>query len=228
MPQTSIYALFDLLDSWRHLPSYQLERRADLFFALYIPQALEEKLGFRIRPQLIPEFPARIGTIYPERSSNQSFKIDYLALSEDGRNAVFVELKTDISSRRLEQDAYLKAAQKAGLPKLLEGLLEIFRATTAKRKYFYLIEQLAALGQYHIPDSMREILLRSDLRGVTQASRSVTITTAVTDSVIIYIQPRGTGPGTISFEDLRKIVRQHNDPISARFADSLTKWAGNG
>lgn len=38
--------IFNLMDSWRRLPSYQLERRADLFFALYIPQALEEKLGF--------------------------------------------------------------------------------------------------------------------------------------------------------------------------------------
>jgi len=217
--------IFNLMDSWRRLPSYQLERRADLFFALYIPQALEEKLGFPIRPQLIPEFPARIGTIYPESNSNQSFKIDYLAISEDGRKAVFVELKTDNSSRRSTQDAYLKAAQEAGLPELLAGLLQIFRATSAKRKYSYLIDQLAALDQYHIPEVMYEIMARSDLKGVTEASRGTEITTAVTDSVIIYIQPWGSGSEIITFDDLRRTVEKHDDPISSRFAQSLSEWA---
>ena len=53
-----IDALFDRMDSWRHLPNYQLERRADLFFALYLSKALEAKLGFPIRPELVPEFRA--------------------------------------------------------------------------------------------------------------------------------------------------------------------------
>ena len=34
--------LFDQMDKWRHLPSYQLERHIDLFFSLYLPQVLEE------------------------------------------------------------------------------------------------------------------------------------------------------------------------------------------
>ena len=214
-----IDTIFDLMDSWRYLPSYQLERRADLFFALYIPQALEEKLGFPIRPQLIPEFPARVGTIYPQSGSNRSFKIDYLALSEDGRKAVFVELKTDTLSRRSEQDDYLKAAKKAGLPDLLDGVLEIFRATSAKRKYYYLIGRLAALGQYQIPGSMREIMSGADLRGLTEASRGVAITSEVSDCSIVYIQPYGSGPQIISFDDFSKTVQKHDDEIS-----SLSEW----
>jgi hypothetical protein len=220
-----IDTIFSLMDSWRHLPSYQLERRADIFFALFIPQALEEKLGFPIRPQLIPEFPARIGTIYPERDSNQSFKIDYLALSQDGRRAVFVELKTDTLSRRVEQDDYLKAAQKAGLSNLLEGLLKIFRATNAKRKYFYLIDQLASMGLYQIPDSMREIMASESLRGVTEASRTAAITSAVSECAIVYIQPIGSGPDIISFDDMKDTVQKHDDEISSRFAASLSEWA---
>ena len=35
-----ITAIFDRMDSWRHLPGYQLERRADLLFSLYLPEAL--------------------------------------------------------------------------------------------------------------------------------------------------------------------------------------------
>ena len=29
-----IDTLFDRMDAWRHFPNYQLERRADVFFAL--------------------------------------------------------------------------------------------------------------------------------------------------------------------------------------------------
>ena len=102
--------LFDRMDAWRHLPNYQLERRADLFFSLYLPKVLEEKLGFPVRERLIPEFPVRIGTIYPHIPINKSFKIDYVALSEDGSKAVLVELKTEGMSRRSSQDKYLLAS----------------------------------------------------------------------------------------------------------------------
>ena len=53
----SIDRLFNRMDAWRHLPNYQLERRADLFFSLYLPEALETKLGFAVRDELVPEVP---------------------------------------------------------------------------------------------------------------------------------------------------------------------------
>jgi hypothetical protein len=59
-----------------------------------------------IQPSLIPEFPVRLGTIYPTIPSNQSCKIDYLALDASDQRAVFVELKTDSSSRRAKQDGH--------------------------------------------------------------------------------------------------------------------------
>ena len=37
--------LFDRMDRWRHLPSYQLERRADLFFSLYLPEVLQKRFS---------------------------------------------------------------------------------------------------------------------------------------------------------------------------------------
>ena len=66
---TPIDTLFDLMDTWRHFPSYQIERRADLTFALYLPEVLEATLGVPIHPGLVPEFPARIGTIYPNEKT---------------------------------------------------------------------------------------------------------------------------------------------------------------
>ena len=131
-----IDSLFDRMDAWRHLPNYQLEGRADLFFSLYLPEVLETKLGFTVQDQLVPEFPVRIGTIYPNIPIDKSYKIDYVAVSIDGEKAVLVELKTESLSRRIAQDQYLLASQAVGFPALLGGLLDIFRATAAKRKYF--------------------------------------------------------------------------------------------
>jgi len=74
-----IDTLFDRMDAWRHFPNYQLERRADIFFSLYLPEVLEAKLGFPVRPELAPEFPVRIGTIYPNIPINKSYKIDITA-----------------------------------------------------------------------------------------------------------------------------------------------------
>ena len=148
--------LFDRMDAWRHFPNYQFERRVDIFFALYLPEVLEAKLGFPMRPELAPEFPVRIGTIYPKIPIDKSYKIDYVALSALSDKTVFVELKTEGISLRPAQDKYLRAAQRMGLPRLLEGLLEIFRATKSKLKYFCLLEHLESMDLLRIPASMKE------------------------------------------------------------------------
>ncbi|NQS99096.1 MAG: hypothetical protein HQ591_11630 [candidate division Zixibacteria bacterium] len=220
-----IETLFDRMDVWRHLPNYQLERRADLFFSLYLPEVLEAKLGFPIQEQIVPEFPVRIGTIYPDIPIDKSYKIDYVALSADTDRAVFVELKTEYLSRRPKQDKYLKAAQKAGLSALLAGLLEIFRATNFKRKYFCLLEHLESMGLLRIPMPMREIMSRPNLQGVNEASHEVEFTSQTTECKIVYVQPNGTWPNIISFAEFGAIVQQHDDTVSQRFAQSLTEWA---
>lgn len=40
-----IEEIFDWLDRWRQLPAYQLERRADIFFALYLPEIIAYKFA---------------------------------------------------------------------------------------------------------------------------------------------------------------------------------------
>jgi hypothetical protein len=98
--------LFNNLDQWRHLLSYQLERRADVFFSIYLPSILQSKLGIKIEG-IIPEFPVRKGTIQIESESNRSVKIDYFVKVKGTNDVLFVELKTDDSSRRVNQDIYL-------------------------------------------------------------------------------------------------------------------------
>ena len=220
-----ITELFDRMDAWRHLPNYQLERRADIFFALYLSEVLEAKLGFPIRPELAPEFPVRIGTIYPNVPIDKSYKIDYVALSARADKAVFVELKTEGLSRRPEQDKYLLAAQAVGLCRLLEGLLDIFRATNSKRKYFCLLEHLEGMGLLRIPMPMKQIMARPSLQVANEASHQIDVTTHAGESLIVYVQPNGTGPDIISFQEFAGIVRRHEDPVSQRFAASLCEWA---
>jgi hypothetical protein len=220
-----IKQLFDRMDTWRHLPNYQLERRADLFFSLYLPEMLETKLGFPVQQDLIPEFPVRIGTIYPHIHTNKSFKIDYVAFSQNADKVVFVELKTDGASRRTKQDRYLEAARDTGLAALLEGLMTIFRASDSKRKYFHLLDRLAQLGLLEIPDSMREIVSGTDLEGINDMSREVRITCSPTSHDIVYLQPTDNSPVIISFDEFKGVVARHNDILSQRFAQSLAEWA---
>ncbi len=223
---TQLDSLFDRMDAWRHLPNYQLERRADLFFSLYLAEVIEAKLGFPVNGRIVPEFPVRIGTIQQEKPLNRSFKIDYLVLSRSGDTAIFVELKTEEMSRRDDQDRYLIAAQKAGLPVLIEGVLDVFRVTDAKRKYFCLLEYLESLALIGIPEQLRDIMLRPRLQGATKASRQIQITEQVSEILILYVQPTGTGSEVVSFEEFRAVVQTHDDPISRRFAQSLSEWAG--
>ncbi len=216
--------LFDRLDAWRHFPNYQLERRADIFFALYLPEVLESTLGIAINPRLAPEFPVRIGTIYPDIPIDKSYKIDYLAISADGQQPILVELKTEGFSRRASQDKYLLAARSVGLPALLDGLITIFRATNAKRKYYCLLVQLEQMGLLRLPDAFKTIMARPALIGATEASHGIAITAPATEPIIVYVQPKGDDPGIISFERFRAVVERHPDPISQRFAQSLAEW----
>jgi hypothetical protein len=221
-----IAQLFERLDAWRHLPDYQLERRADVFFSLYLSQALEAKLGFPISPELAPEFPVRIGTIYRDTPTNSSKKVDYLAMSADGRRPILVELKTDRASRSVVQDEYLLRARAVGLPALLEGLLDIFRATSAKQKYFYLLSQLQQMGLLEIPSALTQIMTGPSLRGVTAASRGLrVVSSALAPPEIVYVQPHGDGPGVLGFHLFADVVDRHGDPVSHRFAASLREWA---
>lgn len=196
--ESHINQLFNNLDAWRHLPAYQLERRADIFFSLYLAEALKEKFGLQATPVLITEFPCRYGSIH-EGGNNQSFKVDYLAVSVEDEKAFFVELKTDIASRNDDQDTNMKQAKQAGLAKLLSGLREMQSHSKQSKKYQVLLDDLA-------------------LQKVPR--------TANYPIEIIYIQPKKSADA-ITFDDFAKIVEQKPDYLSLRFAKSLREWAAN-
>ena len=201
--------LFNTLDKWRHFPNYQLERRADIFFALYLPLILKTK-GIKDIKCVIPEFPIRIGEINDDVDINKSYKIDYLVIH--GNNQVkFVELKTDDSSRRNSQDKYLKESKKKGFKTLLHGLIKIFKATKYKKKYRFLVDELVEAG------------------ALEKFNNTYTVSsTDYIDEEIIYIQPNNSDnkPDVIDFKRIANKLRElADDGVAQRFSKSLIKWA---
>ena len=195
------HQLFDQLDKWRHLPAYQLERRADIFFSLYLPEVLQKQKQFELkhRPVLIPEFPCRIGTVDLTKSDkNRSFKIDYLAVSAPDKKAYFVELKTDNASRKKPQDKNMERAQEVGLSKLICGVDLIEQKTIEKKKYENLSKRLDPYRKW-------------------QGELS-----------IVYVLPccdKKLKASQITFAEFAEIVETHTDEFSQRFGRSLREWA---
>lgn len=209
-----INQVFDRLDKWRCLPDYQMERRADLYFSLYLPEVLEAALRMPFQPAVIPEFPIK------QVDSNRSDKADYLAATADGTKLVFVELKTDCNSTRTEQFEYLRrGAQKTGA-ELLEDLWTIRKASKAGHKYdalnvatieMGLTEELAKkIGKNHPVDLISPHEEFKDR-----------------DKAIEMFEDAGVPFHVVTFERFRATVLEHHDPLSDRFAESLDYWRMN-
>src|SRR5688572_28021872 len=126
--------IFESLTCWRHLPSYQLERRLDVFLTPYLKELIEKKLVARLRPVIVPEMPLK------QAGRNHTDKVDYVMFSEDGATAYFVELKTDCDSFRKKQDAYLvRATGEQRWQLALEELTEVVEASRKRRKYVHAV-----------------------------------------------------------------------------------------
>jgi len=147
---------FALLSHWRHLPAYQLERRADIFFALYMQEVIQAKTGMILSPTIIPELPINKSVIDHGTTGHQSVKVDYALFSRDQSQVFFVELKTDQGSRRSDQDDYLERAQSVGFAKIVRGIVEIAQHTKAYQKYYHLVSLLAQLGFVSLPDDIED------------------------------------------------------------------------
>ena len=203
--------LFNQLDEWRYLPAYQLERRADIFFAIYLTDIIKSKFNQEI-DFIVPEFPVRIGTVYKNRkfdNPNLSFKIDYVAICNKTNKVYLVELKTDDGSRREKQDNYLNAVKSNNVPDLVDGVLEIYKATTSKKKYDNLLSLLSQIGWVNIENKIN--------------------TSKKYDIEIVYIQPNTDNSDKIiiTFDEISNILSNNQDELTKRFVTSINKWTTN-
>lgn len=215
----NIEQIFDNLDTWRHLPNYQLERRADIFFSLYLKEVLEKKFECVLCDELIPEFPLRIGTL-DGNESNQSKKVDYVAITKDHRTAYLIELKTENSSLGKEQIQYLEKAQSTvgSFQILLNAIPQIRKGSNTKPKYDRLDD-----------------LIKSLKRPADNDSPSLNF---ISEIIIVYVVPKAdvveslikesdlnVKSFVIDFKSFGETVHLYDDSLSKRFADSLKEWA---
>ena len=217
----TIADLFCLLDRWRHLPAYQFERRADIFFALFLPEVLRERLSVEINCTLIPEFPIK------KMGNNQSKKADYLVLSKNGERAFLVELKTDMASISESQDKYLYDAVDDGLRKIVIGILDICMVTKSRHKYVHLLQLLVDIGLIECEDG--PISAESGyIRALEKIKDKVEKTRKENwpPLEVVYILPRSTK--TISFKEFAGVIKKGGgEEIRQLFAKRLTEWAAN-
>lgn len=204
MTDPTIETVFNTLDKWRHLPKYQLERRADIFFAMFLPDVLENHYGPEFDRNVIPEFPLRKETLWPDtgsREANLSVNVDYAAFTKDGKQVFFVELKTDIKSLRPRQSSYLKRASELKFKELVKGVLSLKKKSKEREKYDCLLECLKV-----VPVDAPEHKPR-----------------------IVYIQPKYSKENHqdhaeyIYFDEFASVVEGRGE-IGERFAQSLKSW----
>ena len=236
--EITVERVFELMDGWRHLPAYQLERRADIFFAMFLPEVLRKRFHLDQNPVLIPEFPVK-----KSRENNQPSRIDYLALEcrkvgEFGQGFL-VELKTDMGSRRENQDRLLHRAASLGMKCLVKELLEVCGATSEKLKYVHLLYRLSRLGLVTGVEERICSLWKSaasvdpgddNWRGeaskrgkqFAEQLRSIELADISWPSLeVVYVQPHVRNE--IVFEDFAKTIEK-SGKIGRLFATSLRKW----
>ena len=220
--EISLERVLALMDKWRHLPAYQLERRADVLFGLFLPDVLGTHFGIKVNPLLIPEFPIK------KKEDNQSNKVDYFALQESGRvrRAFLVELKTDMASRREEQDGYLREAVSDGLQKLILGIIDICRATNERKKYVHLLSLLSGLKLIEYEDALYPPVHPGFGRALDRIQTKVEKTGRRDwpSLEVVYIQPK-MPPSTIDFSKVAEVVEESGSDIGRTFACYLREWA---
>ena len=234
----TIERVFDLMDKWRHLPAYQLERRADIFFALFLPEVLGRRFGIHMNPILVPEFPIK------KCGSNLSTKVDYLALSKDGESAFLVELKTDMASKRSpegrEQEKLLIGTAERKFDDVISSFVgtlhrrPIERGT--RRKYVHLVHDLIQLDVLVCDnkEKLYELAFGERSTGIYDIMETVKPASWVRGDKpkveALYVQPVHCNSDKTRVVDFRTFAGfvegyQGGSDIGRLFADYLRIWA---
>ncbi len=239
MPQPdTLDRLFDTLDAWRHLPAFSMEPRTTMWFALWLPAAIEAATGHPCDPALIPEIPLRKGhRATGAKGANQSDKIDFLAMSTDRRHAWLVELKTDGRSYNVRQAQRMQEACDDGFDHVVRELLTVANASSGhvRSKYLHLMAILARWGVVDVPPSVLARAWRADgvrhsvhLGQITPRDRQPAPILSRVFVVPHRIDDLGEDAQTVQipFADFAHAVPA-DDPLGARFRASLHRWAAD-
>lgn len=142
----AINTMLNNLDTWRHFPKYQMERRVDLFFSLFLREIIQDSkfAGSKtLRKEIIPEFPFK-----NVEGLHTTVNFDYVLFSEDLHAAFIVELKTDPTSAGDTNNPYLAGLLESNVTftEIVNGLLLVAKKSRHKMKYHCLLKKLENIG----------------------------------------------------------------------------------
>jgi hypothetical protein len=186
---------------------------------MYLKEIIKDKINEEIS-LLIPEFPVRVGAIYPKINLNLSYKIDYLAFCKSNNKIYLIELKTDSGSLRDKQIKYLNATKNTEISIIIqESLLKIYDVTdkSYKSKYKAMFNDLKDIGildnnfKYIKSNYTFEILY------ILPKFDENTNKFLKKENVISRKQ-------IITFDDIIKTISHHQDDLTKRFIQSLELW----
>ena len=221
--EISLEGVLCLLDRWRHLPAYQLERRADILFAMFLPEVLARHFELEAEPTIVPEFPIKQLTNF--RSKN----VDYFAYASDGKHSFLVELKTDMASVSEVQKERLKEAAGEGLAKLVCDTVKVAIRSPRQQKYVHLLWRLQELDLLSGVESVFDWAFPIVRRGVKRKLSDVKVTDHkdVQDTKLVYVAPcEVAGVNTIDFNEFAEVIKKRGaDSTRRTFACYLKNWA---
>lgn len=212
------------LDDWRHLPKYQLERRADLFFGLFIRQIVAAHFGDNIHNIVIPEFPFKRND-----KTNHTVNFDYVLFSSNCTTVYILELKTDSNSVDDDQLCYLNEA--VNFYDILNGISAVISKTQHKEKYHHLESKImTVMNDYSDHKTCKIKDLRADA--------------AYPEVRILYLSPEldddkfekvltvvKNKENIISFSRAAELLEMTGGAVECHFASYLRRWndikAGN-
>ncbi|MYE54509.1 MAG: hypothetical protein F4X34_04850 [Chloroflexi bacterium] len=229
----SMNDFFQQLDKWRHFPAFPLEARSEVFFALFLPTVLEAHFKIGIKPQIIPQFPLKQESEGEEEDYNLFDKVDFFALSNNDECAFLIELKTDMKSRRSDQDDYLTNAIGKGMCRILHDFKEMSKSKNDKRarqKYFHMAHALSEFGLIGLPSNLKDTMYAAHSQGVYELIDDICILRSP-ELKVVYVQPYQSDEDKcgdkrfsyIYFDEFADIVESQGD-MGGLFAGYLRKW----
>ncbi len=245
---SAMYEVLRQLDEWRHLPAYQLERRVDVFFGMFLPKVIEKRFCARV-DEVVPEFPLHKGLLAcppnVQSGPHHSVNVDFVVFGSKGDNkSIFlVELKTDMHSIDEEQLKNMKKAQCVGTKSLLCGVQQLALASESKRKYAHLVWKLLSLKCLCSGESkITSFPLEKEIRGISKVFEGLCVSekwcgASVIPVVILPTEPSESdkkkipcGFNVMTFDQFAETSDDRNQPFGSSdatvFADRLRSWAG--
>lgn len=211
--------IFEHLNDWIKLPKYQLERRVDIFFSIYLSKILDKKLGIKREQikEILPEFPLR-KEMKDGKETCASNNADYAVFVEkNGKLKMYlIELKTEMNSISEAQKEYYEIANGKKLSRVLQDIIEIEKNSSQWRKYDYSLKKL---------ENLKLVKLDNDNGENRRKSWSLNRDTNVDDKIdIIYITPIKQEKSkylSITFKDVREILKNEKGEFVKKFIDLL-------